>query len=70
MRKVVLVCLVVGLISSLAAGEVSAEGRKLSMGLNCNYFSVSSLYSEQVFWSEIEWSSELFNTDYYFWRSE
>ena len=68
MRKVVLVCLVVGLISSLAAREVSAEKRKLSMALNCNYFSVSSLYNEQV-WSDVEWGSELFNEAYYFERS-
>lgn len=69
MRKVVLVCLVVGLISSLAAHEVSAEKRKLSVGLSCNYFSVSELYNEQVWWLDVEWNSELFNGEYYFERS-
>ncbi|MBA7471673.1 hypothetical protein ES707_06982 [subsurface metagenome] len=65
MRKVVLVCLVVGLISSLAAREVSAEKRKLSMALNCNYFAGSFSYNEQS-WRSIDWPSELFNKEYYF----
>ena len=68
MKKVILVCLVAGLISSLAAREASAEKRKLSVGLSSNYFSVSSLYDEQE-WLDVAWGSELFNEDYYFERS-
>jgi len=68
MKKVILVCLVAGLISSLAPREVSAEERKLSMALNCNYFSSSELYNEQE-WSDVAWGSELFNEAYYFERS-
>jgi len=68
MRKVILVCLALGLISTLGVGEVSAQERKLSVGISCNYFSVSEFYSEQE-WSDVDWNSELFNGVYYFERS-
>jgi len=68
MRKVVLVCLVLGLISTLGVREVQAEERKLSVGLSCNHFSVSELYNEQD-WGAVELPSELFNGEYYFEQS-
>jgi len=67
-RKVVLVCLVLGLISTLGVREVRAEERKLTVGLSCNYFSLSEPYNEQD-WGGVEWPSELFNGEYYFEQS-